>query len=414
MDDKPLIQTGDWWIPIDNEEQPHKCSGKVTCSPNEDPVLELFLNASDREKIDRFAYDEQPVIFGEDLYGTKFTLFTSHILGFTNNSVTLRAEFFLIGLHIKSRYEKHFLKATAHFANLKYWLLYRRVFCSETDDVCTLTLTNNPPKNTLSVEVEEGISWNLRSLLQTYLSGYEWRIVQDTTFGLQSAQPLSLDQVSKHISEFAQFLSVAFLKKQTPDYLYLWIDDNPKTEIKLLFKQTQNTPPTFLCRLIRAEELMDKMPTILKTWHSNYSQLSTICTYLVNSLEYKSSFDAPDFLIVAQVLDGYFKRFLNHQNGKDIRQYQQQIEGLLQHFEGVEVVKQIHFSPQVMTDTRNKYSHLVPDGDGLEYAITDMNEMRQLTAQAKVVLVCCVLEGMGLNIEEINNCCKGANIINWM
>lgn len=63
--------------------------------------------------------------------------------------------------------------------------------------------------------------------------------------------------------------------------------------------------------LVKYDRLADKVPLMLFAWHANFEQLSPICNYLIRSLRYNRFFDAPDFLIIAQALDGYYKRFIN-------------------------------------------------------------------------------------------------------
>ena len=60
---------------------------------------------------------------------------------------------------------------------------------------------------------------------------------------------------------------------------------------------------------------------MLQLWHSNFEEVAPISHYLINSLKNNNRFDIPDFLIIAQALDGYHKRFINKKGGKNIKKY---------------------------------------------------------------------------------------------
>ena len=140
----------------------------------------------------------------------------------------------------------------------------------------------------------------------------------------------------------------------------------------------------------------------MRRWHSNYTQVSPICRYLIQTIHY-NTFDFPDFLIVAHALEGYHKRFLNKKNGgKDKQKYKEQVDILLDKFKDVEVIKKSNIDTEVLTQSRDKYSHLIPDEEK-PLAVTGQ-ELYDLTIKCKILLTCCILDLLGLNIEEINMC----------
>ena len=152
------------------------------------------------------------------------------------------------------------------------------------------------------------------------------------------------------------------------------------------------------------------MPSILKLWHSNYEQIAPICKYLIRSLKNEATFDAPDFLIVAQALDGYFKRFLYNKDGKEIKQYKRQIEILLNEFKDIDVIKACNLDADVLTQSRHKYSHLIPDSDKKITKAVEGEDLYWLTQKCIVLLACCILDMLGLTKEEINLCCNKSPI----
>lgn len=403
---------GEWWMPCNEDEQPLKFSGTLTCDEYEKPILKL-LASTDVPHSSLLLISIQPILYGTDTRGEKYSLFNVRILSVSASSVTYSADYFVTGAHIKSLDDKCFIRASVYYPNLKQWIFYNRLFAEETDEATKLLITNVPPANTLSVEVEDGLSWNFRSQLHAYQSEYEWHFIQDTSFGICPSQKISLNQVFQHAIEFSQFLSVAMLSKQAPSYIFLWTEDTEETHVKLLFKQERSAGVFAWHRLIRAYELQEKMPTILKQWHTIYERIAPICTYLINSLEGKDNFGAPDFLIVAQALDGYSKRFFNDDTKKKHLPYKEKIEKLLKCFEKIDIVKACKIQPKVLADTRNQYSHLALDGEE-ECAVSSQKELRELTTKAQILHICCLLNSMGLNDEEINACFNGTSLKNWI
>lgn len=147
---------------------------------------------------------------------------------------------------------------------------------------------------------------------------------------------------------------------------------------------------------------------MLRTWHDNFDKVSPISGYLIDSLGKNSSFDVPDFLIIAQALDGYHKRFVNKKDGRDVRQYKEQMDALLKAFEEVDVIRNCKIDSEVLTDSRNKYSHLYPDDE--ESKAVKGGRLYRLTEKCKILLTCCLLNMMGLTSEEINICCNQSPI----
>ena len=95
---------------------------------------------------------------------------------------------------------------------------------------------------------------------------------------------------------------------------------------------------------------------------------------------------------------------------KEIKQYKRQIEVLLDAFKDVDVIKACNIDPDILTQTRHKYSHLIPDGDKKITKAVEGEELYWLTQKCIVLLACCILNMLGLTIEEINTCCNKSPI----
>ena len=163
---------------------------------------------------------------------------------------------------------------------------------------------------------------------------------------------------------------------------------------------------------------------MLSLWNENFDKIAPISGYLIDSLQRKNRFDVPDFLIIAQALDGYHKRFVNNKNKGDClkakvidhqskgrdkpSQYEKDINVLLSQFNDVNCIQKCHINPKVLAHSRDKYSHLLLDKDK-PFAV-DGWDLYWLTERCKVLLTCCILNLLGLTNEEINLCCENSPI----
>lgn len=231
-------------------------------------------------------------------------------------------------------------------------------------------------------------------------------ITQTTTLEIEASEAISVRLCMKNIEEFAQFLSIALYCDQNPAEIKFENKEN-RHESVLLFKKDESVNPGVFS-LIKFGILKEKLPLMLNTWHQNFEKMSPISSYLIESLQKTNRFDVPDFLIIAQALDGYHKRFVNKKDGRDIQKYKEQIKILLNQFLDVKAIERCNIKPEVLTDSRNYYSHLFPDEE-IKSAV-EGGDLYWLTEKCKILLTCCILNLLGLTNKEINLCCENSPI----
>ena len=73
-------------------------------------------------------------------------------------------------------------------------------------------------------------------------------------------------------------------------------------------------------------------------------------------------------------------------------------------FDDVESIRKCHIDSKMMADTRNKYSHLIPDEEDEGKNLAKGAELFRLTQKAKILLTACILDLLGLSHEEIEVC----------
>ena len=410
---------GEWWVPAELDPD-NRClfptqfrgmekryTGTLTYHEKEDATLELYHVPSN---FHASLYKHNSVMWGRDADGHNFTLFNivmkkQNIGNFTNTTFTVNC--ILIGEHVKSVEDACFSRCIVRFPHLRNWAFHDNLdFEIVNGDFCYTLRNINKSDYLIEENIEENVKWILRDRYNQSCKNYSVTITQDTEFVVDAPQGLSIHQYLRQITEFSQFLSIALYREQNPSVIR-FINKENNNQSNLLFTIDESVDPR-ISKLIKFNELKDKIPFMLNAWHKNFKKVSPISKYLVDSLRRSKTFDVPDFLIIAQALDGYHKRFVNKKDGKDIRKYEDQIGVLLKQFEDVEAIQKCNIDPKVITNNRHKYSHLYPDDENVQ--TVDGEDLFWLTEKCKILLTCCLLNMMGLTNEEINICCKQSPI----
>jgi hypothetical protein len=402
----PTTYYGTWQIPDARGVYIRKFSGTLTYYGDKPSTLEVIHEPRSGSISTYYHYD---VIWGEDAGGMKFSLFDASYIqehNFSKTSFLIR--YILLGKHVQSLDEPCFDCCWVKYTFLNRWALDNRFDIHPNNLITTISLDIGNRPAFLSVEIEKRLRLMLWGNITDNINRYEISATQATNLNIDTPKNVPMTTYLKTVSEFSQFLSIALFAEQHPSEVY-FANKGVIINYPLLFYSQTSTEPWVL-PLIKFDELKEKMPSVLKQWHSNYEQISPICKYLIRSLKTESTFDAPEFLIVAQALDGYFKRFVNNKDGKEIKQYKRQIEKLIDAFKDIDVIKTCNLDADVLTQSRHKYSHLIPDSDRKITKAVEGEDLYWLTQKCIVLLTCCILDMLGLTNEEINLCCNNSPI----
>lgn len=415
MTNNPQIYHGEWWVPAVADRdtrmmflQPEgmmgherKYTGTLTYYGDKSSSLELYHTPSNFHSRH---YHQNDVIWGKDANGHIFTLFNVMMneqqLGDFSSSKFV-VSYILIGEHVLTAFDKCFGSCIVQFPYLRNWAFQNKIKGPEMnlDQLLNSSLL-------LEARCEDDVYWRLWQYQSIERNIHDLTITQTTTLEIKALETISIRSCMRHIEEFAQFLSIALYCDQNPAEIR-FVNKENKHESVFLFRKDASVDPGVLS-LIKFGILKDKLPKMLNTWHENFEKMAPISSYLIESLQKKTRFDVPDFLIIAQALDGYHKRFVNKKNGKDIRKYEDQIEILLDQFKDVKAIQKCRIKPKVLTDSRNYYSHLFPDEE-IKSAV-EGDDLYWLTEKCKILLTCCILNMLGLTNKEINLCCEQSPI----
>lgn len=412
MNNSPIIYHAEWWTPAKAdpgnsnfmplpEGTEMRYTGNLIYDKEKGSKLELYIVPSRfRAKF----YEHNYVLWGKDANGNLFTLFNVEMKNWRNGEFS-KSEFsvgmILIGEHVLTLDDTCYGQCIVKFPYLKKWAFDNRLSYDLDKNNISFSLTDQDKNRTLvSSEVGKGLEWKLNYIYDVYWNDFDATIKQDTYLLIKASEDVSIRNFLNQTIEFSQFLSIALFCEQSPNEVTLVNKENGR-KAKVLFTINESKDPHSE-QLIKYDVLSGKLPKILKSWHEQYERVSPIAGYLIRSLNNKNTFDVPDFLIIAQALDGYHKRFVNKKDGKDVRQYEHQMAVLLKKFKSVKAVSDCHIDLEILKDSRHKYSHLYPDEEPTK--AVDVDELYWLTEKCKVLLTCCILNMMGLTNKEINLC----------
>lgn len=399
----PTTYHGVWQVPDSRGMYTRKFSGILTYYGNKPSTLELIHEPNSGSVAVNAQYD---VLWGEDAGGVRYSLFGATMVREADFSkFTFVIRFILIGKHVRSLDEPCFDTCWVKFPYLNRWALDNRISGGADSQHTLLSLDLGVRPAFLSVQVEDSLRLMLWGQLTDNITRFAITANQHTHLNIDTRENAPLNTYLKTISEFSQFLSIALFAEQHPSEV-VFANKGVKINYPLLF-DTKTSKEPWVLPLIKFDGLNQRIPDVLKQWHTHFDRVSPITHYLIRSLGNGNTFDTPDFLTMAQALDGYFKRFVNNKDGKDTRQYKQQIEKLLKQFKGVEVIQRINLDAEILTQTRHKYSHLIPDEDAkIAKALDEGAPLYWLTQKCIVLLTCCILDMLGLTTDEINLCCN--------
>lgn len=421
MKNSPQIFHGEWWVPaladynmrmvcLDPKQMmghEKRYTGTLTYYEDSESTLELY-HVPSHYQANLSGCNE--VMWGVDANGHLFSLFQLDMKGKFDGDFTCTkfvVEFVLIGDYVLSMDAARFKSCVVQFPYLRNWAFRDNLTCQRVaENYCHVLSDISNLEPLMDAEVEDGIRWLLRDRYVQNRTVFDLSITQSTEFVIEAPAGCSIRKYLCQVGEFSQFLSIALYGEQNPSEV-CFINKETQQQSILLFKKDSSVDPKEFT-LIKFNELRLKVQTMFKSWHDNFENVSPISSYLIDSLRKKKTFDVPDFLIIAQALDGYHKRFVNKKRGRDHRKYEDGIKILLKQFQDVDSVKKCHIDPMVLKDSRDKYSHLYPDDE--KTTAVEGEDLYWLTEKCKILLTCCILNLVGLTNEEINLCCDNSPI----
>ena len=400
---------GQWFI-CDTHDECYECAGTLFFNAKGELTLEVHHDTRTAEKI--YYIDTYDTIIGKDDHGVSISLFHAVRTQIKDRvETTFRIQYALIGKALESLYDKAFNSVFVNYPNLRNWAFHRLMVLDHSEHLVTKCRLDFTKDNREFMKVEVGgYSLMLRASICDNVTIYDLGVKQDTYLTLKSQQKSSIDDFLNAITPFSQFLSIALFHRQFPNSISLMVDGDDY-EYDLLFTARPSDSVQY-SSVINYKKMSERVPALITKWYEGFDLVSPVSTHLLKTLSSSQPFDDSDFLIIAQAVEGYFKRFINGTEKTQWKRHTKNevcFKGLVEHFGSVEAIKECNFDPEVWVQTRDKYTHMLKDEDK-PLAITDYKELIWLTEKGKILLTCCLLDFMGMTIEEINTCFKESPI----
>ena len=196
---------------------------------------------------------------------------------------------------------------------------------------------------------------------------------------------------------FEQFMSFATLSPIQCSHFWL-IDKDEKTTAKVIEvierKYPRKVNDRFWEYLFLFDTIKDSFSKIITKWFGE-KELFPIRAHLIDSISHKGYFEANDFLIMCQAIEGFYYRFRKEDKLSNI------IDNLINEFSDIRIQEISKNDIPSIRDTRNHLSHLLPSGK--KKHVLHGKELYNLNHKLRKLLICCVLNLIGFSNEEMNN-----------
>lgn len=418
--DESLELKGYWFLP---EDETNKVAGILYYSPTEGVHLELIGSFSHNENGIIAAISEfnkkKPLIYGLTANNQAVTLLNNFSYSGDINincpfaMMKYKCQIVVIGKYIGSINDTANYKAYIDIDELSQWCqpsIYN-TYHGENEhgsQINAFYYEGNGTSIKDSVDIDDNFSLSLISTATFKITDTLTHVdlEQKTSLKISSHTPISLEDIKRKVFLFEQFLSLATLRsveckriKLEDEDLHDDINGNKIYDpIYVLYKQENlknKDENIFLNMLFSYEQVKGDFHHIIKKWYNETKDIAPIRSHLIDSIQYKSVYSCLDFQILAYAIEGYCIRFRKEE------EFTVMMEKLISHFKDIKCIQNDNINIAQLRDSRNQYSHFFKDGK--KKNVIDGLELLHLTRKLRRLLICCILEFMGLDIPKIQS-----------
>ena len=432
------IFKGYWWLPDKPED---KVAGVLTYSPGESILLELIGGFETEEVTIAGFLDKEnnkvALIHGIDSNAMEISMvscYRSFSYNYRSGFPMMRysTRMAIYGKHINSLDEVCDYSAYVRFPELSYWVPPSAIhsvlhytaegneiescsfhlphFDSETESICSVVCDNG-----VKISIKKGIGYQTGDLmLKPELEQYSYLEIKKPYAGL------CIKDIFHEIHKFSGFLSLATKRNVRPESIYL-----TDLQIGKDINKGKNSyyPPIYILLvqrpvpnpakldwnnfLFRYKDVADSIHDILPKWMSDTDNLQPIKSHLVDSLVYKPIVGSVDFLQVIQAIEGVWWRFRDEsykvahsipkKKKTDLKTILNEVRASLS---TIPTIANTEIDIEAAVDSRVYYTHFVDEAKRPNRL--DGWKLYDLTQKLRDVLLCLVLELLGLNHKEID------------
>lgn len=415
------VYKGYWWIPTITDDQ---ISGLLTIEPDGHIVLELFGSWGLEEKGLCFERDFQPVIWGrcyaENNHMKDISLFSCNsaiTFNFSSSFPITRytCGYAFIGYHGSSVNDRLFFKASIDFEELVHWCPPRNMQMTVLKDKITydVDLSTDSDSVISSVLFNNGMQLSLIKGISC-IPEYPETIIKQSTYLEIIKDSLSANDTLLQARHFERFLSVAILTPLEHGTIRLFSkeciqmsgDSEIYHPVEFVVPLYQSLQPVKIQRpydfLFDFKEIEAEFRSLYVKFCSD-KNISQIWDNLIISLEKRRVYSSQDFLNVVQALDGFAIRYRKESS------FEKQLTSLRNEFYNIDRVTLTDDDLRATTGSRHYFSHILKLEKKQDKSALDGIELYNLTKKLRVLLICCMLNFLGLPNDRINEILNSCN-----
>lgn len=421
---KVLEYKGYWWLPKSPDDQ---VAGSLTIEPDGKMKLELYGGFGNENDDAMYFFEPkiEPVIFGRCYAPNSnmkdISLFTCggavrFNLGSTFIMTSYSCHYGLIGIHVESMNTPAFFKAQVDYDDLVYWCPSNNIKTSLNENHISLDvdISHRDVVPLSSVEFNDGLTLNLMDGV-TFSISYPKMSFEQGTFIEIIKDEISAKDILSVVRNFERFFTVATLVVQEHCRIMLQSKrefqefDNGEIRyhsIELIVPLYENGKKVEN----RSHEFLFRYADVAKDFENIYSKycgdksINQIWNNLIYSLERNRVFTSNDFLVVVQALDGFAIRYRKYHGLLN------ELKGLRDEFYGVKGINQLTDDDLLAAKgSRHYYSHILKMEEKESKHAVEGSELLNITRKLRLLLICCVLSFLGMDVERINELVSKCN-----
>lgn len=418
------LYKGYWWLPAFPADQ---VAGTLTIDSNGNVKLELFGCFGNKDEQFDFEIDDESAIFGR-CYDPKSNM-TDVSLLYCRSAYTMNfsssfpitkysCRYALMGIHIESIDSASFFKANVDFNELVYWCPPTNIITSVSKQEISVRIktAENEETTKATVSLDDGTTLRIKEAA-SYIPNYSSVNLGQTTYLEIQKDNINVEQVLVITKSFERFMSLATLSSVEHIKIVLYSKQiyqelregtlfyHPIEMVVSLYKNSSDAWANDVTKyLFEYKDVAAEFGNMFKKLYED-NQIAQIFNNLLASLEKKRVYTSNDFLIVAQALDGFAMRFREEKNL--LNEY----TGLRNEFKDIKKLNLTDKDLKVAVGSRHYYSHILKLEKKDVKQAADGVKLYDLTKKLRVLLICCVLNFMGLSNERINQLLNKCNHI---
>ena len=383
-------------------------AGILSYVPSEGIKLEWIGSIKDNIQ-EVFNKQEIDCIWGELDNGLLVTLFHCYSSFSINSACSFILERYscnrlFIGANIESYSIPLYAEIQAEFRVLPFWCPPSAIESNTNLQWHTTTVKMNElPRNIVSVDIGNGrtLSLNESAGFNTDMVTHSETFFQSCFISLNYATKQTLFDLCRDIELFCDFMSFASLKLQACSVIKIIDEDRNIYAIYRPDIDESILPLKYVHDfLFSYEDIHDCFPLIISNWMNN-SKSRPIISHLIDSITFRRVFTENDFLIIAQALDGYNKRFL-HIGGH----FNNVLNGMFKKYENLTIFHSDVFNGDSIAATRNYFAHLADESSIKNNVVRNGKKLYDMTQMMRKLLICYLMELVGFSIDDVEKITK--------